>query len=34
MVAKNFRLNGDFPKAQPRATYRPKGAVKNKVSLR
>ena len=34
MVAKNFRLSGDFPKAQPRATYRPKGAVKNKVSLR
>ena len=34
MVAKNFRLKGDFPKAQPRATYRPKGGVKNKVSLR
>ncbi len=25
MVAKNFRLSGKFPKAQPRATYRPKG---------
>jgi len=34
MVAKNFRLTGDFPKAQPRATYRPKGGVKCKVSLR
>jgi cytochrome P450 len=34
MVAKNFRLSGKFPKAQPRATYRPKGEVKNKVSLR
>jgi len=34
MVAKSFRLTGDFPKAQPRATYRPKGAVKNKVELR
>ena len=34
MVAKNFRLTGSFPKAQPRATYRPKGAVKNKVELR
>ncbi len=34
MVAKNFRLTGAFPKAQPRATYRPKGAVKNKVELR
>lgn len=34
LVAKNFRLSGKFPKAQPRATYRPKGAVKNKVSLR
>ncbi|MDA3030417.1 MAG: cytochrome P450, partial [Actinomycetota bacterium] len=34
MVAKNFRLTGDFPKAQPRATYRPKGRVKNKVVLR
>jgi len=34
MVAKNFRLTGSFPKAQPRATYRPKGAVKNKVTLR
>jgi cytochrome P450 len=34
MVAKNFRLKGDFPKAQPRATYRPKGGVKSKVSLR
>jgi cytochrome P450 len=34
MVAKNFRLTGKFPKAQPRATYRPKGEVKNKVSPR
>jgi cytochrome P450 len=34
MVAKNFKLNGSFPKAQPRATYRPKGAVKNKVTTR
>jgi cytochrome P450 len=34
LVAKNFRLSGKFPKAQPRATYRPKGEVKNKVSLR
>jgi cytochrome P450 len=34
IVAKNFRLSGKFPKAQPRATYRPKGEVKNKVSLR
>ena len=34
MVAKSFRLTGDFPKAQPRATYRPKGEVKNKVELR
>jgi len=34
MVAKNFRLTGNFPKAQPRATYRPKGAVKNKVTIR
>jgi cytochrome P450 len=34
MVAKNFKLNGSFPKAQPRATYRPKGAVKNKVTNR
>ena len=34
MVAKNFRLDGSFPKAQPRATYRPKGAVKNKVITR
>jgi cytochrome P450 len=34
MVAKNFRLSGKFPKAQPRATYRPKGEVKNQVSLR
>jgi cytochrome P450 len=34
MVAKNLRLTGKFPKAQPRATYRPKGEVKNKVSLR
>jgi len=33
-VAKNFRLTGNFPKAQPRATYRPKGAVKNKVTIR
>ena len=31
MVAKNFRLDGSFPKAQPRATYRPTGGVKNKV---
>jgi hypothetical protein len=29
-----LRLSGKFPKAQPRATYRPKGEVKNKVSLR
>ena len=34
MVAKNFKLDGSFPKAQPRATYRPKGAVKNKVTTR
>ena len=34
MVAKNFRLTGSFPKAQPRATYRPKGVVKNNVELR
>jgi len=34
MVAKNFRLDGGFPKAQPRATYRPKGGVTNKVSNR
>lgn len=34
MVAKRFRLDGKFPKAQPRATYRPKGEVRNKVSLR
>jgi cytochrome P450 len=34
MVAKRFRLDGKFPKAQPRATYRPKGKVRNKVSLR
>jgi cytochrome P450 len=34
MVAKNFRLSGKFPKAQPRATYRPKGEVKSKVTLR
>jgi cytochrome P450 len=34
LVAKNFRLSGKFPKAQPRATYRPKGEVKNKVLLR
>jgi cytochrome P450 len=34
LVAKNFRLTGEFPKAQPRATYRPKGAVRNKVELR
>ena len=34
MVAKRFRLDGKFPKVQPRATYRPKGEVKNKVSLR
>ena len=34
MVAKNFRLDGSFPKAQPRATYRPKGGVTNKVSNR
>jgi len=34
MVAKNFRLTGNFPKAQPRATYRPKGVVKNKVTIR
>jgi cytochrome P450 len=34
MVAKNFRLTGKFPKAQPRATYRPKGGVKSKVCLR
>jgi cytochrome P450 len=34
MVAKNFRLDGDFPKAQPRATYRPKGRVKALVTAR
>lgn len=34
MVAKNFRLSGKFPKAQPRATYRPKGGVSVKVTLR
>jgi cytochrome P450 len=34
MVAKNFRLNGKFPKAQPRATYRPKGEVRSKVTAR
>ena len=34
MVAKNFKLDGSFPKAQPRATYRPKGTVKNKVTTR
>ena len=34
MVAKNFRLDGDFPKAQPRATYRPKGRVKARVTAR
>ena len=34
MVAKNFRLDGDFPKAQPRATYRPKGRVRARVSTR
>lgn len=34
MVAKSFRLSGQFPKAQPRATYRPKGGVKNKVAIR
>jgi cytochrome P450 len=34
MVAKRFRLDGKFPKAQPRATYRPKGEVRNRVSLR
>lgn len=34
MVAKNFRLDGDFPKAQPRATYRPKGRVRARVTAR
>ena len=34
MVAKNFRLDGDFPKAQPRATYRPKGRVRARVTTR
>jgi cytochrome P450 len=34
MVAKNFRLDGDFPKPQPRATYRPKGRVKARVTAR
>ena len=34
MVAKNFRLDGDFPKAQPRATYRPKGSVRARVTAR
>ncbi len=34
MIAKNFRLDGDFPKAQPRATYRPKGRVTARVTAR
>ena len=33
MVARSFDLVGKFPKAQPRATFRPKGAVKNKVRV-
>ena len=34
MVARSFRLSDSFPKAQPRATYRPKGAVPTQVSER
>jgi len=33
MVAKDFELSGKFPKAQPRATFRPKGPVKQKVKV-
>lgn len=31
-VARNFRLKTNFPKAQPRATYRPKGRVITQIS--
>ena len=33
-IARRFKLQllGDFPKAQPRATYRPKGSVPMRVS--
>lgn len=31
-VASRFRLSNSFPKAQPRATYRPKGHVKARVN--
>jgi cytochrome P450 len=31
MVAKQFNLKMNFPKALPRATYRPKGPVKSKI---
>lgn len=34
LVARNYRLQGNFPKAQPRATYRPKGKVKNRITRR
>lgn len=33
MVAKDFELSGSFPKPQPRATYRPKGKVRQKVNI-
>jgi cytochrome P450 len=33
-VASGFDLSGKFPKAQPRATYRPKGKVENRVTAR
>ena len=33
MVARSFELSGKFPKPQPRATYRPKGKVKNRVKV-
>jgi len=32
-VARDFELTGKFPKAQPRATFRPKGSVKQKVKV-
>jgi cytochrome P450 len=33
MVARDFELTGKFPKAQPRATFRPKGKVEQKVKV-
>lgn len=34
MIARNFSLTNTFPAAQPRATYRPKGAVPTALSER